>query len=290
MGAQEAASSGSWLDVVSAWGSVLGAVFALAALIVTAVYGEIQRRGQKRAQESQNEQLGLAREGQQNQEEQLRLAREQADARPKLRVIEVRLGELDEAPALKKHLEPFRKARDEKVRWERTREAREERQRQREREMSPEQRRLHAEADRVSREFSIHLAATSPPSSIPFHETPGGYVGPIPNKILFVTLANDGKEAAYEVAGWLRLEASRLEPARKFSSPNTTVSAGDKVHRVKVGGTEKDTLHPTRAARLHFRIAVAVHSPGTTRIEYDFTPAVGDGDRGHETLEVASSE
>ncbi len=267
-GAPDAATSGSLLDSIGTWASVSGAGFALLALAATVVYGEIQRR--------------IARE-------QLRLAREQAEARPRLRVSEMRLADLDEA-GIKKRVEHFDKVRQRNVRWEEEREAREESQRQRDSELTPEERRLRQETERLSM-MSFHVSPPAPrsPNAVPFRETSEGYEGPIPNKALLITVVNDGDEAAYEVAGWLRLEAVYLEPARLFSSSNTLVSSEDGFYRVRVGGYEKATLHGTRSALLRFRVAVAVRSSGTVRVEYDFTPAVGDGDRGTKLLEVPPS-
>jgi hypothetical protein len=210
-------------------------------------------------------------------------------ARPKVRVHEIRLAELDEA-GIKERVERFRKEREEQLRWERGREAREKGAREREQNMSPQEKRLRDEADRLT----MNLWSTMPPpppNPVPMSERPEGYEGPIPDKVLLITVVNEGKEAAYEVAGWLRLEASYLEPAKLFSSPNTQVSfsADGESYRVKVGGTETATLHPTRSARLRFRVAVATYSLGTTRIDYDFKPAVGDGDEDRVSLEISET-
>ncbi len=220
---------------------------------------------------------------------QLALAQAQADARPRLRVSEVRLVDLDEA-GMQKRVEPYATYRRRRIRWEQGREVREERKRQEDAERTPEERRARQELERLTREMSLRQWESRPPSpsSRPPHETPEGYEGPIPDKVLMITVTNDGDEAAYEVAGWLRWEADHLEPARYFSSPNTVVSLEEGVYRVKVGGTEKATLHGTRSARLRFKVAVAVRAPGTTRIEYDFSPAAGKGDRGEEVVEAAS--
>lgn len=68
-------------------------LFAFLAVLVAVVYGEITRRGQAKQQESQRKQEELAHE-------QLRLAREQAEPRPALEVIGIRILEVDHVEEL----------------------------------------------------------------------------------------------------------------------------------------------------------------------------------------------
>jgi hypothetical protein len=169
---------------------------------------------------------------------------------------------------------------------------REQQQSQREQEVSPEhqqlQAKLQAEMERLQ---SLLPASIDPPPAgpTPYSETPEGYKGPIPDKLLEVTVVNEGKAAAYEVTGWLRLEASYLEPVPLFSRrANARFSPVENgVYTVRVGGTPHSPLMPTANARLRFRVAVAVqHSPGTTKIEYEFTAPIGAGDKNTKHLDI----
>ena len=230
-------------------------LFAFLAVAVAVLYGEITRRGQAKQQESQRQQEELA-------QEQLRLAREQAEMRPVLEVTEVQLLEVEEVEELQYEVRSIQQERRE------LEEARAEEQ----------ARTAQAEAVRQTREMLPNLlpGIEFPHPTPPILPTPypreDPYKGPLPDKVVQIELVNRGRTAAYEVTGWVLLNADYLEPLAYFLDGYADESG---FFRVEVGGGEESTVLPTANDSLVFRIAVKVLSRGRTRIEYEFASRAG---------------
>ncbi len=102
----------------------------------------------------------------------------------------------------------------------------------------------------------------------------------IGEKVVVVWLGNDGKTAAHLVTGWIRLDATHLEPTNP--SGGTSVSLEHGQYSVAFVGEDAVALAPGRS--LSFRVIVAVHATGTTRIGYDFTSYDGRGPEGSQEV------
>lgn len=97
------------------------------------------------------------------------------------------------------------------------------------------------------------------------------------DKVIAVTIANEGKAEARLMTGWIYLDADRLEPTKPSGGPN--VSREDGEYRVDLAEEERATVIPPRRA-VTLRAQVSVLSPGDTRIRYDFVSSVGGETRG----------
>ena len=75
---------------------------------------------------------------------------------------------------------------------------------------------------------------------------PNPYIGPLPDKVLLIKLANRGKLAAYEVEGWLTLDAACLEPLDYFVYTDAEISQYDGQWHLETGGQSCWRLLPGR--------------------------------------------
>ncbi len=252
------------------------------ALVATVVYGEIQRRAQRRDR--------------QIAQEQLRLAREQAEMRPVLEVAEVRLLDVSDVEELEEYVRPireFRAERSEKERREREREGKEKQQKQ---ERSKgldisklDSKELEAESGEGASWPGI-LSGLTPQVQFPdlIHRSSASepYEGPLPDKVVRIKLVNQGRTAAYEVTGWIYFDHAHLEPVDEFGDGYDVEVLKDGWCKVAVGGGTGCSLLPTVNDPLSFDIAVKVHSLGKTQIEYEFTTPQGDNKAGLSDLYV----
>lgn len=178
-------------------------------------------------------------------EEQLELARGQAEMRPNLRVVEVRVIDQDESDVMEGAVDPS---------W-------------------------------ITK---LRALKESPPLSMisTFLSHRRLHDEPYSERVVLITLANDGKQAAYVVTGWIYLKVGTFVPLKPSGAPNVSLE-GDE-HRVAVVGEEGVTLPPRRS--LSFRVIVAVLVSGTTQIRYDFAFSEGRGPEGSEEVSVQAGK
>jgi len=101
------------------------------------------------------------------------------------------------------------------------------------------------------------------------------YDGPIPNKVLRVTVVNRGKVAAPDLFGQLYFESAHLSPL-EFPGLDGEVDAVVQEGRYKVEVGIDEELLPGPAAGEHiFRVAVSTHAPGKTSVRCTFTTSQG---------------
>lgn len=98
------------------------------------------------------------------------------------------------------------------------------------------------------------------------------YDGPIPNKVLRVTLANKGKATAKEVSGLLCIDTNYLQPLDFPGLDGDVEDKGQGICKVNLYISEVSSIeeNPT------FDIAVLVKATGTTNIKYTFATPQGD--------------
>jgi len=121
------------------------------------------------------------------------------------------------------------------------------------------------------------------------------YSGPPPNKFIQAVVVNVGSTAAYEVTGWLSFDTAYWEPLPYFTEDLVIkeihnigdVSDGRLRRQVQVGGRD-NILRPSRNDSLSFFVALSAHSPGRTKIFYDFTASGGVRREGY--LEVTERD
>jgi hypothetical protein len=101
------------------------------------------------------------------------------------------------------------------------------------------------------------------------------YDGPIPNKVLGVTVVNRGKVAAPDLFGQLYFESAHLSPL-EFPGLDGEVDTVVQEGRYKVDVGIDEELLPGPAAGEHiFRVGVSTHAPGKTSVRCTFTTSQG---------------
>jgi hypothetical protein len=145
-------------------------------------------------------------EDRQLSEEQLRLAQEQAARLPSLEVSDVLLLEIKEVADNRLH-ELVRETEEERAEEERTRREYEARLEEIQRRSPPYAR--DVERWSLENEFRLFLMGD---------RMGDRYEGPLPDKVVRVSLVNRGKIAAFEITGTFRFEAAYLEPLGYFTA------------------------------------------------------------------------
>jgi hypothetical protein len=251
---------------------VITLVVAVLTLLAAVLYGEIQRRAQRRQQK-------LA-------EEQLALARGEAKRHPILVVTEVQLLDASEEEVVQETrlqrenwLKQLQQYEEDKKQWEN-------------------------ERDRIQNERARDPLSHPPQELLapgpvdPRHSGIGDvlrhaqktYERDFPDKVLSVTLSNQGRVAALDLSGQLYLEAHHLRPL-KFPGLDGVVETNHRegVHKVEVYTEEGSQLLPAPTEEEHtFRVAVMVESPGSTSVRYTFATPQGDTKEGTWPLEIPS--
>lgn len=98
------------------------------------------------------------------------------------------------------------------------------------------------------------------------------YKGPIPNKVLRVTLANKGKATAKEVSGLLCIDTNYLQPLDFPGLDGDVEEKGQGICKVSLYISEVSSIEEM----VTFDIAVLIKSTGKTHIKYTFATSQGD--------------
>ena len=226
----------------------LALLFGGLSVLVPLVYGELERR----------------RERQRNQNE--------ASKQPILKVADVRLLDAQEVTEVQETihqrqswLETLERYEEDKRRWE-------------EQQAEIEEERAQTPLAPVRDPLQNLVGPIDPRNFIPRDPTliaQRNYDGPIPNKVLRVTVVNSGKVAAPDLFGQLYLESAHLCPL-EFPGLDGEVDIDVQEGRYKVEVGIDEELMPAPAEEEHtFRVAVSTHAPGKTSVRCTFTTSQG---------------
>lgn len=133
----------------------------------------------------------------------------------------------------------------------------------------------------------------SPMQSVPLLPNPYGrelYEGPLPEKVVVVGIGNRGRIAAYDVTGWIYLNADHLEPLPEFSEGSIIEESEDGFFKVELGFREGTKILPTPNDDREFYVAALIQSTGITTIRYEFQTPQGDIARGEQELELTKPD
>lgn len=97
------------------------------------------------------------------------------------------------------------------------------------------------------------------------------------DKVVVLEVASEGKTAASLTAGWVYLDAGRMEPTNPSGGPGVSEQGGE--YRVAVVGDDRATVIPLHRA-VFLPVHVAVLSSGDTRIRYDLVSLEDEEARG----------
>jgi hypothetical protein len=227
----------------------------------------------------------LTMRGIRTQAEQLHLQKDQAAMIPTLEVSNVRLVHAQDSEEVQATAwEMAKKKQDDQeaqaeAEWYEQKAAEWEKERQQKFSLGPSAINPYIKSDR--RMMELHLATTDPARFERRH-----YNGPMPNAVLDLEIANNGKVAAENIFGILKLQAPYLRPIDFPDMDDRDISGPDEgFYRVQLARVSE--LLPDH--KVEYRVGLQVTDPdGDNKvwIQYEFVTPAGVSLEGERTIEL----